>query len=273
MKKLLIFTASVLFLLPACEEKQLEIPELSIGKRHVLVEEMTGVQCQGCPEGTRELIGLQKTIGPENLVVVSIHAAQGSLSEPYPNKSKYDFRSPEIQKLADFIGQASFVPTASVCRVTPIGAQTPYLARPWGGAINTELSKKSQVAIVLNNKFDDANRTVSIDISLIPDQTLEGENRLTVLLTQDSIVDYQLDGSTLKPNYLHRHVLRDVISSPEGDALTEPLVAGGAAVQKKYSVVLPDDFVAKHCNIVAYLHRFTPTERHVVQVQEAHVIK
>jgi hypothetical protein len=261
---------AILFCLASCEERKLEIPELSVGKRHVLVEELTGVRCQGCPEGTRELIGLQKTIGAENLVVVSIHAAQGSLSEPYPN-SKFDYRSPEIQKLADFIGQASFVPTASVARITPSGAQTPFLARPWGGAINAELSKKSDLAMFLNNKYEAVSRTLNIDINLIPDQTLEGENRLTVLIVQDSIIDYQLDGTAIKPEYVHRHVLRDVVSAPEGDPLTEALLLGGAPVSKKYTVQLPAEYDAKHCSVVAYLHRFTATERHVVQVIEEHI--
>lgn len=273
MKNIFILLGATLFLLSSCEEKKLEIPPLSVGKRRVIVEEMTGVQCQGCPEGTRELIGLQKQYGEDNLIVVSIHAAQGTLSEPFPNKSKEDYRSAEIQKLADFIGQASFVPTASISRVKPQGALTAYQARPWGGAIATEFSKDYGLGIFMNSKFDTITRKLDIDINLVPDQNLDQENRLTVLITQDSIVDYQLDGVTLKPNYVHRHLLRDVVSAPEGDIISEPLLKGSPAVTKRYSVELPQKYVAKHCSIVAYVHGNNNPTGTVYQAVEKHIIE
>lgn len=47
MKKLLPLLA-LAFL--GCEEKEITIPELSVGNHRVLVEEITGVKCSNCPE-------------------------------------------------------------------------------------------------------------------------------------------------------------------------------------------------------------------------------
>ncbi len=277
MKNIFTFPLLALVLLTlvmGCKEQPLTIPELTVGKRHVLVEELTGVRCQNCPDGTRELISLQNQLGAENLIVVSIHAA-GNYSDPYTTvpANQYDFRFPDAQAMADYIGEAEGFPTAAVDRRLIDGNTSLFVFRTtWTGLIADDLAKDYGLGLFLNDDYDPATRQLNIALNIAPEKTLPGENRLTVVITQDSIVDVQQDGAVRKPAYIHRHVLRQIVTAPTGDLISEPLTANGL-VRKNYSVILPETFDDKHCTVVAYVHRGGATDKEVLQVEEAAVLK
>lgn len=269
-----LFTFAVLLSLLGCKEEALNIPELTVGKRHVLVEELTGVRCQNCPDGTRELVGLQNTFGAENLVVISIHAA-GNYSDPYTTvpANQYDFRFADAETMANFIGEAEGYPTATINRRLIDGNTSLFVFRAtWAGLIADEFEKDYGVGMFLNDAYNPVTRQLDIALNIAPEKTLTGENRLTVVITQDSIVDVQQDGAVRKPAYIHRHVLRQVVTSPTGDLITEPLTANGL-VRKNYSVILPEHLEAKHCTVVAYVHHGGTPDKEVLQVVEAAVLK
>jgi len=94
----------------------------------------------------------------------------------------------------------------------------------------------------------------------------------TVVITQDSIVYLQNDNGKLIKEYMHRHVLRDVISQPTGNDITEALT-GGALISKTFSYKLPIEWDAKHCSVVAFVHQPGPDDKIVLQAAEEHVIK
>jgi hypothetical protein len=274
MKKILLFACvSALMLLAACKEQPILIPDpsLNVTGRTVLVEEVTGVRCQNCPLGTQTLVGLQQQYGADKLVVVSIHAA-GNFSIPY-SSSKYNFSTPEIKELANYIGPLFGFPTASINRRLLANEVSVFLTphTRWGGEVAQDLLQDPSLAINLNNTFDPTTRSLSIKVGMLPDQLITEEHRLTVLITQDSIVDPQLSGSTLIPNYIHRHVVRDVVSATSGDIILEPLEAG-QLVEKTYTVSLPADWEAKHCSVVAFVSKAT-SNKEVIQVTEKHVVE
>lgn len=258
----------------ACKEQPLEIPNLTVGKRHILVEELTGVRCQNCPDGTRELVNLQNQLGAENLVVVSIHAA-GNYSDPYISDpaNQYDFRFPEAQALANYIGEAEGFPTATINRRLVEGNTSLFVFRTaWAGLIAHELEKDYGLGLFLNDRYDPTTRQLDIALNIASDKDLPGENRLTVVITQDSIIDVQQDGAVRAPAYVHRHVLRQIVSAPTGDLIGEPLVASGL-VRKTYSVRLSETWQAERCTVVAFVHHGGQPDKEVLQVTEAVVLK
>lgn len=274
--KNILFSLCFLALLfvSACKEQPVLIPDpsLNVSGRTVLVEEGTGVRCQNCPLGTQTLVALQQQLGADKLVVVSLHAS-GNFSVPYAS-SKEDFRSPEIQALADFIGTQEGWPTASVNR-RQLPNETSIFITPhtrWGGEVAQDLQVDASMAITIGNTYNEATRALNINVGILPDQSLNEEFRLTVLITQDSIVDPQLFGATLIPNYIHRHVVRDVVSAPSGDPITEKFEPG-QLISKSFNVVLPDTWEAKHCSVVAYVHHGGNPDKEVLQAAEKHVIE
>lgn len=274
MKQILSYSAflAALFLL-GCEEKPIVIPDLQAGDRRVLVEELTGVRCQNCPDGARELLALQATFGKENLIIVSIHAA-GNFSVPYTSApaNQYDFRFEKATELANFIGIADGYPTASVNRQLLAGGMSLFSPRSaWPGMAADEFNEDFGLDMFMNTSYDESSRQLDISLNLAPAATLSGENRVTVMITQDSIVDVQLDGIIKIPNYIHRHVLRHIVTKADGDIISEPLKAGDL-VNKTFSLALNPAWDAKHCSVIAFIHHGGNPDKEVLQVVEKHVV-
>lgn len=272
MKNILPLLALVVFLQWGCDEKEIRIPELSAGNHRVLVEELTGVRCQNCPDGSKLLVDLQEQYGEENLIVISIHGAP-DFSVPYPSNA-YDFRTAKGKELADYIGVFEGAPCASIDRFLPENATSLFVApsSEWPGIIASQLDKDHKLDLYVQNTYDANTRKLDVLVNIAPEETLSGEHHLTVVITQDSIVDVQNVSNVIVPNYVHRHVLRDVLTQPSGNAITESL-ASGAVVTKNFSLTLPADWDAKHCSVVAYVHRGTAADKEVLQATQAHVVQ
>lgn len=263
----------------ACEEKPITIPALELGDRKVLVEELTGVQCQNCPDGTAELIAAQKNLG-DRLIIVTLHAAK-SFDEPYP-ENKQDFRSDDCRAIADYLyynGDPG-APTAAVDRQFADDFTGAFIYRPWTGAINTRVGDKPDIGLFINQTYNEEARRLDVEINVSPDEALSGDIRLSVYITEDSIQDVQLKriSSTQVQkvlDYTHRHIFRDALSVPTGDPISAEL-GEGKAFTKKYSVVLPtapNNWNPKQCSVVAFIHRHGEHQvREVLQAEEKHIL-
>jgi thiol-disulfide isomerase/thioredoxin len=268
MKVVGYFLFILLFGIIGCQEKEIVVPDLNVGSRVVLAEELTGVRCPNCPEGSAELVALQKVYG-ENLVVVSIHAA-GFYSVPYDNPpaNAYDFRFAEAEEMAAYIGTAAGFPTAAINRSQVPPSDELYLFRPaWAGVIAQQAAQPPDIGVFLVSTFDPVSRRLDLNVNLIPERDLTGEYRLTVAITQDSMVDVQVSGLARIPDYVHRHVLRDIVTAPTGDVIEESL-SSSATVSRHYSLTLPASLDVDHCAVVAFVHKGGGANKNVLQAVE-----
>ena len=266
MKKTLILLTASALLVAACEEKPIEIPEITLGKRKVIVEELTGVQCPNCPDGTSQLIGLDALFGDTSVIIVSIHAAQG-FSEPFP-ASQHDFRTTDGDNLANFIGSPLGYPSAAVNRVR-VNNRDYLLKQQWPGAITTQLDTSYQIRLTLDNSYNPTTRALNMAVNIAPRLSIAGDYRLSVFITEDSIVDPQQVNLTYVPNYVHRHVLRDIVTAFNGDAIGA--LTANNAVSRDFNLVLPAGWNAEHCSVVAFVHRGGDPDKEVMQAVEEHV--
>lgn len=257
-----------------CKESPIQIPELGVGTRKVLVEELSGVNCTNCPDGARELAKIQTALGKDKVVLVSIYPSlYGILSRPYTD-SKYDFRIKEGDDLVKYLGVADGIPAVSVNRtINNVGALNPFMLSPtqWGGIVRDQLQEEPTIGMFMDNTYDPATRTLNIQLNLSPAKTLIGEHRLTVLITQDSIVDAQNDKGVKVKEYVHRHVLRKILTQPSGEVIGEALTVN-ALISKTMTFVLPANWEAKHCDVVAFVHRSGTPDFKVLQAVEEHLL-
>lgn len=279
MKHKLLFPLLAAAALHSCKEVPINIPDPAmlpdpcVSYRKVLVEELTGVRCPNCPDGTAQLVSLGSQLG-DTLVVVSIHAAPG-YDQPYP-ESQYDFRTTKGTALANFIGLASFYPTAAINRRIVPPETEPFLPRSiWKGIIDEEKKEAPDVCIDLEKSFDAANRNLNISVAITPRINLSGEHRLTVLITQDSIQDVQKKGLDKIPGYIHRHVLREVLTAPTGEIISSAngSLSPFAIVEKGFVFTLPAGWDEKHCSVVAFVHHGSTPDKEVLQVEEKHIVE
>lgn len=266
------FIFSLLFfsiLLSSCQENAPVIPPLgpqSTGERKVLIEEFTGVRCVNCPQGSAEIENLLGLYG-ENLVAVSIHA--GSFSPPYPD-SKFDFRIPAGAEILTLLGAPLGYPSAVINRKKFDGQfALQSTQQSWAGFIEQEVNEEPVIGINTEVTFDETSREVKVQITTIANQAISESLRISVMLTENNIIDKQETPEGKNPDYVHKHVLRDMMSNVNGDELGDSFEIG-EVLEKSYSFILPDNYKAEDCNVVVFVHE-AGDKKNVLQVDEAHL--
>lgn len=267
MKNILFsFAAFSLLFIAACKEEPIIIPDLNSGNHRVLVEELTGVQCAQCPDGAIELQSLAETYGKENVIIVSIHAAQ-QFSVPF-STSQVDFRTDDGTALANYIGAPLAFPTAAFNRWETNGSAF-LLPSLWASTVASQFQDDYKLGLYLTTAYDSTTRNLNMKINAAPENTLSGDIRLSIFITEDSIVDVQQVNLVKVNNYVHRHVLRDVVTKVDGDAIGT--LNGGQAYTYEYNLALDPKWVAKHCSVVAFIHRGGTPDKIVLQAVETHL--
>ena len=259
-----------LFFLASCKEKNITMHTAEVGARKILVEEITGVQCSNSPNGAAHLQALSETLG-DTLIIVSFHTAVG-FSDPFTN-SQYDFRTPDGTTIVNdiFVSADPGLPSVSVDRKLLANQSEIFINLPWQKEINARATIPANLALFIDKTYNASTRELDIKVNVSPDEILEGEIRLSVYITEDSIVDVQQKGVVRVNDYVHRHVFRDALSAPTGDNITAEIVNGGA-FSKTYTVTLPAEWNADHCSIVAFVHKHGDfSNRQVLQAEEVHL--
>lgn len=238
-------------------------------QRQVLIEEFTGVRCVQCPAGSAEIETLLSIHG-ERLVAVSIHA--GDFAPPFPN-SLHDFRTEEGELLIDLLGPPVSYPSAVIDRKLFEGEGDLILGRnDWAGYIETEKALAPRVKIALKADFNEANRKLDLEVKLYPQEDiLEPEVRISVMLTESNITDIQDTPDGKVNDYVHKHVLRDMVTSYLGETITETLTAGNI-VTKTYSYDVPGTWKEADMEAIAFVH-LGGTTQEVLQAISTHVVE
>jgi thiol-disulfide isomerase/thioredoxin len=270
MKQLLLLIIMVL-IFGSCIEAPIEIPKIITGKKVVLVEELTGVRCPSCPAATIELTRLSGLYG-KNLIVVANHSS-GNFSTPMTNPpNAYDFRGQDFKDMAAFIGTSIGYPAASINRLVHGSEPSAFTesTSSWGAYIVSELSKDPYMDLFAISDYNQDSRELKATVRILPTSDVNDPLHLTVMITQDSIIDAQTVGPQKVPDYTHRHVLRKLLTKSDGDPINEAFAVGGL-IERTYYFTLPNDFVSKHCSIVAAVHRTGTPDKAVLQAAEVHV--
>ncbi|MCB0668245.1 MAG: Omp28-related outer membrane protein [Saprospiraceae bacterium] len=240
-KQLCLIVAG-LFLITSCRENQ---PEYSLarpeaGDRVVVVEEFSGVRCPNCPEGTKELENL-RALYNDQIIIVTIHA--GDFAFTYP-ESEFDFTTPEGNTLLQLLGNPIGYPSAVINRVaTGSGGALQAFSSQWGSLIGEAIAEDPLVILTLEVNYNPETRVLQPRIGMVPNQDFNEELRLTLLLKEDNMTDWQSDSEVqtgVDQTYNHRNVLRKVISDTQGDRIAVNAPAF-LRVEKTYQYTLPGE--------------------------------
>jgi len=253
MKRIFILFILFAFLSSCCDEKPVDIPEFKPPKtdKVVLIEEFTGVNCINCPGGAEEIKRLEEVYSG-NIVSIAIHA--GDLSEPI-EESKYDFRCEDGEKLVKkWKGDSK--PAAMIDRVHFEGEENVPIAgyNYWNDPVIQELNKEPVLNLNGEIHYNEENKTISININIFPLQNLNGDYRLNIALTESHIIDAQNKGhGEIDKNYEFNHVLRDLITTWNGDIINEKLIANNP-ISKNYTYTITnDEWKPENMNLIAFV--------------------
>lgn len=263
----LVGLLAVAFLASNCKEQCIEIPPLGQGitsNHKVLIEEFTGARCPNCPDGAAEIANL-RSLYDTNLIAVSIHA--GNFAVPLA-ESKYDFRTDEGSSIETFLGTPIGYPSAVIDRKQfPGGFGLQAFKTQWAGFIQQELALDPGVSINIDPVFEAATRKLTVNVTILPTKNLPGEHRLSIMLTENHIIDWQINGADHIEDYEHEHVLRAMLTGFDGAVVPETFTAG-VAVTKQFSFNVPASWAAENCHIVAFVHHGGAPDKAVLQAEE-----
>jgi len=241
----------VFFLVSCDEQKRIIEPFVPEGDRIVLLEEITGKGCTNCPKGSREIDNLL-TLLPENLVVVSIHAGFFANPQIFP-LGQYDLRTTEGEFLYNYLGPNAGYPAGVVNR-TPVNNEMQLSANAWASAISSEIQNPPAVEFSISHTYIPDTHELTVTINGIGKETRSGEVHVSIMLTESGIVDAQDDfeAGGIVEDYVHNHVLRDMLTPASGAPVTGGLITG-QTFNESYSGVLNASWVEENMEIIVFV--------------------
>jgi hypothetical protein len=265
MKKLLTPFIVILVLLSSCSEippdinpivNQGECPvvnesSVSDQSRQVLIEEFTGVKCVNCPAGSEAIKNLIDIHDPQ-LIAVSIHA--GFFSTPY-NDSSFDFRTDEGDAVLSFVGEPLGFPTAVINRKLFQGEMDLQISQnQWADFINQEINISPKIKLAIKTQYEESSRELQAEVSIFVQENINDEDvRLSIMITESHIIDYQLTPGGKESEYEHNHVLRGMMTNFDGNPLSEELTTGSSYC-KKHTMIVPIEWNVNNCEIISFVH-------------------
>ena len=202
--------------------------------RNVIIEEFTGRNCQYCPDGHR-IVNELMAANPGRLWGVNIHAG-GYAPTSYPNMITPDGNI--IHGGFNIDGYP-----AGVVNRSTAAAQGRNL---FASLSNQQMNQVSECNIGGRAIVNPETRVAIITVEVYyTSNSAVDENFLTVAMLQDSILGSQSGGATWNPGqmingqYIHTHVLRDVITtSAWGDPISP--TTQGTLITQTYEYVIPE---------------------------------
>ena len=235
MKKQIVLALIFFTLLPSFLKAQ-EYVSTQPQNRNVLIEEFTGRNCGYCPDGHR-IANLIVANNPGRVWAVNIHAG-GYSPVTYPNMNTTDGTT-----ITSGFGIGGF-PAGHVNRSTAndLGRDQ------WESHTNTQLAQQAEVNVAGFVTLNHATRTAEITVEVYyTANSSQSTNYLTIMMLQDSILgsqsgNYYNPSQMLNGQYVHQHVLRDVVTSTWGDEIS-PTTAG-TLITKNYTYQIPESIGA-----------------------------
>lgn len=206
--------------------------------RHHCVMEFTGAWCSNCPDGLNTLkMIIESNKGEETIHVIALHDSTGGgdpMATPLTNTIFNDFK---LNAYPSYVMNLEIGGT---------------LTSEWS-ALNRYLrsaSKECDCGLALTTNYNASNRSGSVTVKAL--SNVKGTYRVALYLLEDGIVSAQKHGSQTREDYIHNHVMRQLLSSSyKGDNLGE-LTAGNEA-SKSYDFTISNDYDAEQCTFCAVL--------------------
>ena len=242
---------------PKTLSRVFHVYETSFPRQNHLVEQFTSTYCTYCPLGSSMLSILEGL--RDDVIRVAVH---GNMNGTYPMKIA------QCDTLMSYMGCDSY-PSAAFDRstgwedyvniVSSIGYREQYHqeAAEELGYFLDYISEGFPTFATINMKSncDKDARTATITVSgdLAPhfDDLMGSDAKLNVYLTEDGIVQRQLNDGTWINDYVHNGVFRQALPSVFGVALNKT----GETYSNTFNVTIPSSWNIDNMHVVAFISR------------------
>jgi thiol-disulfide isomerase/thioredoxin len=241
-------------------EGTVETPQLKM----VLFEDFTGVQCVNCPtahEETEELLAEY----PDQLAVVAMH---NYFAGPFADSNE-DYTITEANDLNSYLGPAPAWPSGFIDR-KDFGTGTLYtlLVSNYKVYVEQQLPEVPPCNIYLESSYDNSTRKAIVKATVKYTEATDLENHLSIMILEDDIIDLQLGLGGIEEDYVHKHILRDMLTPATGVNLIEEKTPG-RVFEKEFSITLPNNWNEENMSWIVFVHNFSETNKEVLQAAKA----
>lgn len=244
-------------------------PLPSDSTRKVLLEEYSGHRCPNCPPSHRESKKLDSLFG-DDLIIVTIHAS--GFATPVPSLGyPADYRTDLGDAMELNYGASLTIgyPAGMINRAEFSGEQL-HKYTTWGQHAATVLSSTAALKLDMDVDYNASSRQASITVDMEYYQDAADNHQLMLIVTEDSLISAQLDGFNQVNDYVHRHVLRDNITSGFwGVPVSGATISQGDTFQQQFTYTLDPAWNDKQCSIIAYVLDGDTYE--IYQAEEVHI--
>lgn len=234
--------------------------------QRAIIEKYTGVRCVNCPNADVTITAATAQYG-DKLIALAIHDSS-NFTRPIGNTPRLS--SEDGNTWSNFFGvlAAGEYPTALINRT--LNGSAWDLFTPTSGInsrVDNIINQTPKVAI----QTDAANNngSVSINVNLEFLQTVSEPLTLTLLIMEDGIIATQKYPDHEDENYIHNHVLRDVIT----DVWGADIDCTGASGEKRVALFnytpASSEWNLANCHIVAMVSK--KDSREILNVAECHI--
>lgn len=259
-------------------------PVLSNHIKKIVIEDFTGHTCGNCPKAAKELNEID-SIYPGKIIGLGLHVGGYAAPTPGYNGSAStaftaDYRT-NVGELYDAtFGASDFgLPQGMFNRKNYDEVNKTHLKQVpnWKTYIAGIVAEPSVLDLQINVDYTNSTRKLCLAIRDSFLTTMTGTYNLVVLLSQDSIIDWQDYIGLNKSDYVHRHVLRDAItpSGAWGELIASGTLAAGTKHIKRFAYTIPATFNEivcdiNSCHIIAFVYNTATYE--IIQAEEIKVI-
>jgi hypothetical protein len=121
-----------------------------------------------------------------------------------------------------------------------------------------------------------AGGVATIQVSMGFHETLTGDIRLAVFITEDNITGY--DQANYVPaygpdpitDYVFMHVVRGYVTPVFGDKIDLSVLDEGGGISRTFTYAIPEGLIQANLNVIAIVHTFgpDPEDKKVLNAQE-----
>jgi hypothetical protein len=211
------------------------------------------VKCPNCPNAAAKIEELMTTY-PNRIIAAGIHVTN-LFGTPHPN-SKEDYRL-EAGKLiyTSILNGKNVLPMGAIDRVKyPAEEEILTQYNTWASYVSQRLALTTPVNIHV--PFIELSDTIiTFRVVLHYTQSVTDTHAFSAYLIENNIIDPQtLPDNSIDDNYIHKHILRAVITPINGIDLKDPLSINRVFV-KTFKININSKWNLDNCKVIVFVHK------------------
>ena len=233
---------------------------------NVLIEDFTGVTCSNCP-GAHDgvLVPLEGSYPTGRVNIMEMFVTDFNQTSPNQGELYNGFRDSIATDIeTNVYSGIVFMPIAGIDRVSggSTGPQyglnnTQIPKSNWNIMATAQLALVDSINLLVTSTFDSVSRNATIVAKITYLQPTATLQNLSIAVVEDSFTDLQEFPDSVA-EYKYDGVFRDLATAvPFGEPIL-PAVSpkeAGRVVQKIFTYYLNPAWKAKHCRVIAFVHR------------------